>query len=85
MTNADVVLGPIQKVTQVEIINAAKKMELENALGHSEVNTEMIVASGKIEVEVVVKLCQHVLDGKEIPDEQKTRAVVSIHKEKEML
>ena len=45
MTNADVVLRPVQRVTRVEIINAIKKMKLGKAVGLSEVNTESIVAS----------------------------------------
>ena len=56
MTYADVVLVPTQKDTHVEIIYAAKKMKLGKSIGPSEVNTEMIVASGKIGVEVMVKL-----------------------------
>ena len=42
----------------------------------------MIAASGKIGVEVMVKLCQRVLNGKGIPDEWKTSAVVPIYKGK---
>ena len=44
-------------------------MKLERVARPSEVNTKMIVASGKIEVKVMMKLCQHVLDGKEITNE----------------
>ena len=69
LTNTDVVLGPIQRVTCVEIINAAKKINLGKVAGPFEVNTEMIVASGKIGEKVIVKLCRHVLDGKRNPDE----------------
>ena len=66
--NDDVVLGPIQKITCVEIINAVK-MKSGRAAAPSKRNTEMIVASSKIGVEVMVKLCQRVLNGKRIPDE----------------
>ena len=41
-------------------------MKLGKAAGPSEVNTEMIVESGKIVVAVMVKLCQRVLDRKGI-------------------
>ena len=44
-------------------------MKLGRAAGPSKVNTEMMVASGIIGMEVMVKLCQYVLDGKEISDE----------------
>ena len=47
MTNTDVVLGRIQRVTRVEKINAIKKMKLGKVAGSSKVNTQMIVASGK--------------------------------------
>ena len=33
MTNADVVLGPIQRVSRVEIIDAVKKMKLGKTVG----------------------------------------------------
>ena len=62
MANAGVVLGLKQRVTCVEIINAVKKVKLGRVAGPSEVNTKMMVASGKIGVEVMVKLCQSVLD-----------------------
>ena len=42
MTNADVVFGPIQRVTRVEIIDAVKKMKLGRVAGSSQVNTEMM-------------------------------------------
>ena len=42
-------LGPIQRVTCVETINAVKKMKLGRAAGPFEVNTEMIVAVIKLE------------------------------------
>ena len=51
MTNADVVLGPIQKVERVEMINAVMKIKLEKVAGSFKVNTEMLVASGKIALE----------------------------------
>ena len=36
--------------------------------GPSEVSVEMIVASGKIGAKVIMELCQHVLDGRGMPD-----------------
>ena len=46
-----------------------QKMKSEKATGPSEVSVEMIVASGEIGVKVTMELCQHVLDGRVIPDE----------------
>ena len=55
---ADEKLGPKQRVTRV--FNSVKR-KLGKATGPFEVNTEMIVASGKIGVDVMVKLCQRVV------------------------
>ena len=40
----------------------------------------MIVANGKIGVEVMIKLCQRVLHDRGMPDEWKTSVIVSIFK-----
>ena len=50
--------------------------------GLSEITTEMIVAGGRIAEEVMLQLCQRVLDGKGIPDEWKTSIVMPIFKGK---
>ena len=50
--------------------------------GPSEVSVEMIFASGEIGVKVMMELCQHVLDGRGMPDEWKTSVIVPISKEK---
>ena len=42
----------------------------------------MIVASGKIGVDVMIELCQRVLDGRGMPDEWKTSVIVPIFKGK---
>ena len=42
MTNADVVLGPIQRVTHAEVINVVKKMKLGKATGpFCKINTQI--------------------------------------------
>ena len=48
----------------------------------TEVCAEMISASGEVGVGVMVELCQHVLDGKGMPDEWQTSVMVPIFKEK---
>ena len=82
MTIADVVLGPIQRVTHAGLINAVKTMKLEKVAGPSEVNTEMKAASGKVGVVVVMKWSQRVLGRKRIPDEWKKNVVVPIYKKR---
>ena len=42
----------------------------------------MVVASGKIRVKVMIKLCQCVLNGKGMPNEWKTSVTVPIFKGK---
>ena len=66
ITNADVMLQQIQRVTDVEMINGVKKMKLGKVAVPSEMNTEVIVASSKIGMEFMMELCQRVLDGKGI-------------------
>ena len=57
-------------------------MESGKATGPSEASVEMIVASGEIGVKVMMELCQHVLDGRGMPDEWKTFVIVPIFKGK---
>jgi len=48
----------------------------------SEITTEIIMASGKIGENVMMQLCQRVLDENGIPDKWKTSVVVPIFKGK---
>ena len=64
MVETDRVDGPVEKVTCNEIVEAMQKMKSGKATGPSEISVEMIVASGKIWVKVMMELCQHVLNGK---------------------
>ena len=83
MAKADMVEGPVEEVTYEEVIKATNKMKLGKAAGPSEVNIDMIMASGKFGVGVLKKLYQGVLDGKGMPEEWKTSVVVPIFKGKE--
>ena len=78
MVETDLVEGPMEKVARNEIVEAIQSMKLGKATGTSEVSVEMIVASGEIGVKVMMELCQHVLDGRGIPDEWKTSVIVPI-------
>ena len=80
--DAAIVEGPVEKVSRKEVREAIRKMKQGKAAGLSEVTTEMIVAGGRIAEEVMLQLCQRVLDGKGIPNEWKTSAVVPIFKGK---
>ena len=55
-------------------------MKSGKATGSSEVNMEKIVLSTKIRVNVIMELCQRVLDGRLKPDEWKTSEIVLFFK-----
>ena len=74
----DVVEGPVKKVARNEIVEAIQNMKSGKITGASKVSMEMIVASGKIGVKVMMELCQRVLDGRGIPNEWKTSVIVPI-------
>ena len=57
-----------------------KNIKSGKATGPSEVSVEMIVVSGEIGVKVIMELCQHVLDGRGMPDEWKINVMVFIFK-----
>ena len=82
MVETDVVEGPVEKVARNEIVEAMQRMKSGKVTGPSEVSVEMIVASGKIGVKVMMELCQRVLDDRGMPDEWKTSVIVPIFKGK---
>ena len=53
VTNADVVEGPVQGISHAEIKHAVKAMKTAKAAGPSDVNAEMIAASGQVKEEVI--------------------------------
>ena len=61
-------------------MEATDEMKLGMAAGSSEVNMDMIIASGKFSVGVMKKLCQRRLDGEGMSKEWKTSVVVPIFK-----
>ena len=81
MVEADMVGGPVEKGTD-EVMEAMNKMKLGKAAEHSEVNMDMIIASGTFGVGVMKKLCQRVLDEKGQPEKWKTSVVAPIFKGK---
>ena len=73
---------PVQEVSLEEIKSAKKKMRLGRAFGLLEISVKMINANGKIEIDVMMKVCQRVLDGKRMLDDWKTSVVVPIYQGK---
>ena len=82
MVRVDLVEGPVEGVPDEEVMEAVNKMKLGKAAVPSEVNMNMIIASGTFGVGVMKKLCQRVLDAKGMPEEWKTSVVVPIIKGK---
>ena len=82
MVEVGMVERPVEGVTDEEVMEAMNKMKLGKAAGPSEVNMDMIIASGTFGVGVMKKLCQRVLDGKGMPEDWKTSVVVPIFKGK---
>ena len=78
----DVGEGPIEKVTMKEVMTALRKIKSGKATKPSEVDSEMIIASGDAGIKVMMKFCQRVLDGRGMPEEWKTSVVVPIFKGK---
>ena len=72
--------GPVERVSQEEVVKALGKMKAGKAAEPSKVIVEIIAASGEIEIDVMVELCQNVLDGREMPDEKALSVVVPIFK-----
>ena len=72
----------MKKVSLEEIKIEMKKSKLGKASGLSEVSIEMIKASGKVGIDVLMKLCQRVLEGKGMPEDWKTSVMVPIYKGK---
>ena len=79
---ADLVEGPVKRVSREEVVKALGKMKAGKAAGPSEVSVQMIAASGEIRIDVMVELCQSVLDGRGMPDEWALSVVVPIFKGK---
>ena len=82
MTQADVMEGPIEMVSQGEIVKALGKMKSGKAAGPSQVSLEMITSSGVVGTDVMMGLCQQVLDGRGIPEDWKMSVAIPIFKGK---
>ena len=74
--------GPVEGITDDEVMKAMNKMKLGKIAGPSEANMDMIIASGKFGVGVIKKLCQRVFDGKGMLEKWKISVVVPIFKGK---
>ena len=81
-TDVLVIERPVEKVACNEIVKAMQKNKSGKATGPFEVSVEMIVASVKIGVKVMMEVYQRVLDGRTMLDEWKTNMVVPIFKGK---
>ena len=60
MVETDAIEGSLEKVPRNEIVEPMQKMKSGKAIGPPEVRVEMIVASGKIGVKMMMELRQRV-------------------------
>ena len=79
---ADLVEGPVERVSGEEVVKALRKMKAGKAAGPSELSAEMIAASEEIRTDVMVELSQSVLDGRGMPEGWALSVVVPIFKGK---
>ena len=79
---ADLVEGPVERISREEVVKALGKRTAAKASGPSKVSFEMIAAGGEIGIDVMVELCQSMLDGREMLDEWALSVVVPIFKGK---
>ena len=61
---AELVEGPVERVSWEEVVKAIRQMKAGKAAGPLEVSVEMIAASGEIRIGVMVELCQGVFGWK---------------------
>ena len=78
----DLVKGPIERVSREEVMKALGKMKAGKAVGPLEVSVEIMAVSWEIGIDVMVELCQSVLDERGMPDELELSVVVPIFKGK---
>ena len=60
---ADLMEGPVERVSQEEMVKAIRETKVEKAAVPSEVSVEMVAVNGEIGISMMVELCQGVLDG----------------------
>jgi len=84
VAEANMIEGPVERITHHEIVKAIGSMKTRKAPGPSEVNTKMVIASGETGIRVLKELSQRVLDGKGIPDEWKATLWYRFSREKVM-
>ena len=63
----DVVEGLVVCVSRAEVLQALSEIKTEKAPGSSELSLELIAASGGAVIQVMVEICQRVIDGFEMP------------------
>ena len=79
---ADVMQGPIERVTVKEVENAVKAMKSGKASGVSEVAAEHIKASGMVGIEVLTEIANRLIEGEGIPDDWRQSVLVPLYKGK---
>ena len=68
-TGASTVKGFVEKNTHEEMAKAIKATKPGKATGPPGIYAESISTRGEVRIDAMMKLCQCVLDGKEMPNE----------------
>ena len=82
IAEANMVVGPIVKITPKKVVIPIKPMRPGTAAGPYEACAEMISACGEVRISVMMEFCQRVLDGRGIPDKWQASVLVPILKKK---
>ena len=82
IADAGLIQGPMDRVSEEEVLSAIKLMKMGKASGSSKVVAEHIMASGMVGVGVMTKICNCVLEGEDIPEDWKCSVLVPLYKGK---
>ena len=79
---AETIDGPIERVMREEIMEMFKHLKIGKSPGPTVVYAEMILARGDVGIRDLMELGHRILDGKRMPDDWSTSAVIPIFKVK---
>ena len=82
MKEVDVVEGLTRRHTREKIVKAIRKMKPGKPGGLSEVNIEILTASGETGIKVMMELCQQVLNERGMPINWEMSVMVPVFKGK---
>ena len=79
---ADIVEGPCELISEREVGEAIRSMKVGKAAGPSEIAVEMLKAAGNKGVNIMTKICNHVVREGAMPKEWELSTLIPIYKGK---